>query len=145
MFEIYLLQNWPLRNVPTAAQRANITAFHRYLKAQSDYCKRKLFAVYLDARKRGRVKKRNYKIEYILFNDTQRSRSRLRKRQRNRQQFAREGLVRKGDGTEIHHIDGNPQNNRRNNLAVVSGCAHKRLHGQVCRKRRNARRSAAPS
>ena len=37
-----------------------------------------------------------------------------------RRQMEREGKVSKGDGKDIHHLDGNPTNNSRGNLAVRS-------------------------
>ena len=41
-------------------------------------------------------------------------------RNKNRRQAIREGRVKKGDGKHIDHKDGNPRNNSRKNLRVVS-------------------------
>ena len=42
-------------------------------------------------------------------------------RNKNRRKLARKGKVRKGDGKHIDHKDGNPKNNSKKNLRVVSG------------------------
>ena len=34
--------------------------------------------------------------------------------------MTRKGIVKKGDGKHIYHIDGNPKNNGKKNLRVVS-------------------------
>ena len=41
-------------------------------------------------------------------------------RNRNRRQLQKGGKVKKGDGKHIDHKDGNPKNNGRKNLRVVS-------------------------
>ena len=42
-------------------------------------------------------------------------------RNRNRRAALRTGAVRKGDGRQIDHVDGNPRNNSRANLKIISG------------------------
>ena len=42
-------------------------------------------------------------------------------RNKNRTQFKKAGLVKKGDGKHVDHKDGNPRNNSRSNLQVVPG------------------------
>ena len=46
-------------------------------------------------------------------------------RNKNRRTAMREGRVKKGDGKHIDHKDGNPKNNSRKNLRVVSGKANR--------------------
>ncbi len=41
-------------------------------------------------------------------------------RNKNRREAIRQGRVRKGDGQHIDHKDGNPRNNMKRNLRVVS-------------------------
>ena len=41
-------------------------------------------------------------------------------RKRARRKAEKLGLVRKGDGKDVHHKDGNPRNNSRKNLKVTS-------------------------
>ena len=41
-------------------------------------------------------------------------------RNKNRRAMTRKGGVKKGDGKHIDHIDGNPKNNGKKNLRVVS-------------------------
>mgnify|MGYP003124718463 FL=1 len=41
-------------------------------------------------------------------------------RNKNRREAIRQGRVRKGDGTHIDHKDGNPKNNMKRNLRVIS-------------------------
>ena len=41
-------------------------------------------------------------------------------RNRNRRQMQKGGKVKRGDGKHIDHKDGNPKNNSRTNLRVVS-------------------------
>jgi len=41
-------------------------------------------------------------------------------RNKNRREAIRQGRVRKGDGKHIDHKDGNPKNNMKRNLRVVS-------------------------
>jgi hypothetical protein len=62
--------------------------------------------------------KRNYKQEA-------RTESPLRKKKRAMRNKARRvakkaGLVKKGDGKDVHHRDGNAMNNKRSNLSVKS-------------------------
>ena len=46
-------------------------------------------------------------------------------RNKNRREFEKKGLVRKGDGKEIDHKDGNPRNNGRGNLRVIGRHANR--------------------
>ena len=61
---------------------------------------------------------RNYKKEYQNYQGTPLQKKRRAMRNKIRRQMLREGRVRKGDGIDIHHRDGNPMNNRPENLFV---------------------------
>lgn len=47
-------------------------------------------------------------------------------RNKNRNKALRTGAVRKGDGMQIDHRDGNPKNNSSKNLRVISGRSNRR-------------------
>lgn len=63
---------------------------------------------------------RDYKAEYKKFQASEEQKNARVARNRNRRHFEKAGRVRKGDGKDIDHKDGNPQNNGRGNLRVVS-------------------------
>ena len=98
-----------------------------------DIVKEAVFEVYLDGKHKG-VVKRDYAIEYALYGSRQHRKTATQMRRRNRRVFEMEGIVQKGDGTHIHHRDGDVNNNDRSNLVVLSHCAHSRAHGYVCHK-----------
>jgi hypothetical protein len=43
-----------------------------------------------------------------------------------RRSLERDGAVRKGDGKHVDHKDGNPNNNKRSNLRVISAKANRK-------------------
>ena len=47
-------------------------------------------------------------------------------RNKARRKALREGRARKGDGTEVHHKDGNPMNNSESNTKIVKRTPHRR-------------------
>lgn len=63
---------------------------------------------------------RDYKDEYEKFQASEQSKKDRAKRNKNRRKALRDGKVSKGDGKDIDHVDGNPQNNSPKNLRVVS-------------------------
>ena len=63
---------------------------------------------------------RDYKDEYEKFQSSSQSKKDRAKRNKNRRKALRDGRVTKGDGKDIDHVDGNPQNNSSKNLRVVS-------------------------
>ena len=63
--------------------------------------------------------KRNYKQE-AKYHATDNQKKRRAARNRVRKDATKTGRVSKGDGKDIHHLDGNPTNNSRGNLAVRS-------------------------
>jgi hypothetical protein len=66
------------------------------------------------------AKKRNYKREYALYHGKPKQIKRRAKRNKSRRMLARQGLVRKGDGKDVHHRDHNVANTSRSNLAIIS-------------------------
>lgn len=63
---------------------------------------------------------RNYKREYELYQGTSEQKKRRAQRNKTRRKFEREGKVRKGDGVDIHHRDGNPFNQSSKNTVPMS-------------------------
>lgn len=109
-----------------------LDGFHAFLK---DYLtlaeKNRLFEIYRTL-EIGEMITRDRRAVYRLYGMLPEQRERTRIRGVNRRQFIKDGLVSKGDGTEIHHKDGNIRNNKRSNLLIVNVCEHRRLHGHVC-------------
>ena len=66
------------------------------------------------------ARKRNYKREYARDHASPKARKDRAGRVKARRELEKRGLVRKGDKKDVHHKDGNPQNNRLSNLAVAS-------------------------
>ena len=62
---------------------------------------------------------RDYKQE-AKYHATDKQKKRRAARNRVRKEAIKTGRVSKGDGKDIHHLDGNPTNNSRGNLAVRS-------------------------
>ena len=75
------------------------------------------------------MKKRDYRKEYDTYHARPEQRAARSNRNKARRQMEREGRVRKGDGMEVDHKDGNPMNNRRSNLQVMTRRANRRKGG----------------
>lgn len=67
----------------------------------------------------GEETKRDYKKEYADYHSKPEQRANRSKRVLARRKLEKEGKVRKGDGKDVDHKDGNPQNNSRGNLRVM--------------------------
>ena len=63
---------------------------------------------------------RNYKEEYKHFHSKSDEKKRRAGRNAARKKMAAAGKVKKGDGKDVHHKDGNTLNNKRKNLRVES-------------------------
>ena len=63
---------------------------------------------------------RSYKDEYAKFQSSTKSKKDRASRNKVRKAALRSGRVKKGDGRDIDHVDGNPRNNSKKNLRVVS-------------------------
>ena len=62
---------------------------------------------------------RNYKRAYATYDGTPRVKKKRANRNQARRIMTRAGVVRKGDGKDVHHINGNTRDNRRKNLRAV--------------------------
>lgn len=63
---------------------------------------------------------RDYKREYALFHGKPEQIKRRAQRNKSRRMLAKAGLVSKGDGKDVHHVDHNTSNTSRSNLQVIS-------------------------
>lgn len=71
---------------------------------------------------------RNYKEEYRKYQSSTKSKKDRASRNKVRRQLMAQGRVRKGDGMDIDHKDGNPRNNSRKNLRVTSKSYNRGKH-----------------
>ena len=83
---------------------------------------------YNDGENNMTKRKRDYVHENIWKGTREQKRLRAM-RNRNRRIALQKGIAEKGDGTSIHHIDGNPANNDPDNLIILDHCTHTELHG----------------
>ena len=63
---------------------------------------------------------RDYKKEYANYQGKPAQVKKRASRNSARAKLSAGGAVRKGDGKDVHHKDGNPNNNNRSNLAVTT-------------------------
>lgn len=73
-------------------------------------------------------KKRNYRKEYDNYHGKAEQRANRSKRVLARRKMIKAGLVKKGDGKDVDHKDGNPQNNSKDNLRVRSKSKNRADH-----------------
>ena len=71
---------------------------------------------------------RNYKEEYRKYQSSTKSKKDRASRNKVRRKLMAQGRVRKGDGRDIDHKDGNPRNNSRKNLKVTSKSYNRGKH-----------------
>ena len=67
-----------------------------------------------------RKRKRNYRKEYDNYQSKPKQKKNRAARNASRAKLKKSKRVRKGDGKDVHHKDGNPLNNNTSNLKVVS-------------------------
>jgi len=67
----------------------------------------------------GIDEERNYRKEYDNYHSRPEQIDNRARRVEARRKLEDEGKVRKGDGKDVHHEDGNPQNNSKKNLKVM--------------------------
>lgn len=63
---------------------------------------------------------RNYRTEYQNYQGTPEQRRRNDARKKARRLMEKEGKVRKGDGKDVDHKNGNPKDNSKKNLRVTT-------------------------
>lgn len=63
---------------------------------------------------------RNYRKEYDIYHAKPEQKKNRAGRNKARTLLSSTGRVRKGDGKDIDHRDGNPRNNSKSNLSVMS-------------------------
>ena len=68
---------------------------------------------------------RNYRKEYDNYQGTPTQRKRNDGRKAARRKMEAKGKVRKGDGKDVDHKDGNPRNNKSKNLRVTTKKANR--------------------
>ena len=72
--------------------------------------------------------KRNYRREYDNYQGKPEQRANRSKRVLARRKMIKKGKARKGDGKDINHKDGNPQNNSMSNLESMSASKNRAMH-----------------
>ena len=65
-------------------------------------------------------KKRDYKREYARDHASKKAKVERASRNKARRSLTKSGRVQKGDGKDVDHRDGNPRNNSKKNLRVIS-------------------------
>lgn len=73
---------------------------------------------------------RNYRREYDSYHAKPSSKKDRASRNKVRRAAEREGRVSKGDGKDVDHRNGNPRDNRRSNLRVISRSANRSRNGR---------------
>jgi len=61
---------------------------------------------------------RNYKLEYERYHKSPEQKKRRAARNKIRRQLLSSGRVRKGSRVDVHHRDGNPENNSPGNIVL---------------------------
>lgn len=74
-------------------------------------------------------RERDYRKEYDEYHGKPEQRAARSSRNKARRELEAEGRVRKGDGKEVDHKDGNPRNNSRRNLQVMTRDQNRRKGG----------------
>ena len=71
---------------------------------------------------------RDYKREYAKYHGTEKYKKERASRNKVRRRFERDGKVRKHDGNDIDHRNGNPRDNRMSNLKIMRRSANRAKH-----------------
>lgn len=82
---------------------------------------------------------RDYKEEYRRYQSSPEQKKRRAGRNKARRQMIREGRASKGDGRDVDHRDGNPNNNSRSNLRMRSRSSNRSIRRtRTARKRHSS-------
>jgi hypothetical protein len=130
----YILHRWPfIGGLPASIH--TLHDFYAYLRGLSDSKKKVLWGIYWAGVQAGQIED-HHAARYALYGSTTKELQKTRDRGRNRRVFQRRRMVARGDGTQIHHLDGNALNNHPSNLIVLTHCQHQKMHGRSCARRR---------
>ena len=69
--------------------------------------------------------KRNYKQEYANYHSKPKQKKNRAGRNLERRRAEKSGQVKKGDGKDIHHRDGNPRNNKAGNTVIRNASSNR--------------------
>jgi len=83
------------------------------------------------------VAKRNYRKEYDNYHSKPAQRQARSSRVQARRKMAKAGLVKKGDGKDVHHTTGNPLNNSK--LAVKPASKNRSIARTKTARKKNPR------
>jgi hypothetical protein len=83
--------------------------------------------------------KRNYKGEYKNYQSTTEQKKSRASRNTARNRMLAAGKVKKGDGKDVAHKNGNPRDNRKSNLKVVSAAKNRSYRRTSTAKKVNKR------
>ncbi len=83
------------------------------------------------------AKKRNYKNEYENYQGSPEQIKRRSMRNQARAKLMAAGKVKKGDGKDVAHANGNPKDNSMHNLKVQSKSANRSFPRTKAAKKRN--------
>ena len=83
--------------------------------------------------------KRNYKGEYKNYQSTTEQKKRRASRNTARNRMLAAGKVKKGDGKDVAHKNGNPRDNRASNLKVVLAAKNRSYRRTSTAKKVNKR------
>lgn len=68
---------------------------------------------------------RNYRKEYDNYQGTEQQKKNRASRNAARRALTKGGAVKKGDGKDVNHRNGNPKDNSRKNLSVTTKAANR--------------------
>lgn len=84
-------------------------------------------------------KVRDYKDEYNKYHSKPSQKKKRAARNKARSIMEKAGKVRKGDGKDVDHKNGNPRDNRKSNLNVKSKSANRSYSRTASAKKKNPR------
>jgi hypothetical protein len=87
----------------------------------------------------ARKAKRNYRKEYDNYQGTPEQKKRRAKRNAARKTMEKAGKVRKGDGKDVAHKNGNPHDNKKSNLGVQSKAKNRSYARTKTARKKNPR------
>lgn len=70
---------------------------------------------------------RDYRHEYDTYQGTPEQKKNRAARNNARREAVRKGQAHKGDGKDVHHVDGNPRNNAPSNKRVISASKNRSM------------------